>query len=159
MKGKLVGLFAVVLLALVCLLGRITYINAISGNKYKKQVLTQAQQKYESNILPAKRGDIYDRNGNILATSNKVYNVILDCKAVNSEEGDYVEPTVRALTEVLGLDEDDIRSRLTSEKTKTASIRSSRNSCPWMTRRNLMNIRQLPKTAICLMSRKKSEAM
>ena len=120
MKGKLVGLFAVVLLALVCLLGRITYINAISGNKYKKQVLTQAQQKYESNILPAKRGDIYDRNGNILATSNKVYNVILDCKAVNSEEGDYVEPTVRALTEILGLDEDDIRSRLTSEKTKNS---------------------------------------
>ena len=120
MKGKLVGLFAVVLLALVCLLGRITYINAISGNKYKKQVLTQAQQKYESNILPAKRGDIYDRNGNILATSNKVYNVILDCKAVNSEEGDYVEPTVRALTEVLGLDEDDIRSRLSSEKTKNS---------------------------------------
>ena len=120
MRGKLVGLFAVVLLALVCLLGRITYINAISGNKYKKQVLTQAQQKYESNILPAKRGDIYDRNGNILATSNKVYNVILDCKAINSEEGDYVEPTVRALTEVLGLDEDDIRSRLTSEKTKNS---------------------------------------
>ena len=120
MKGKLVGLFAVVLLALVCLLGRITYINAISGNKYKKQVLTQAQQKYESNILPAKRGDIYDKNGNILATSNKVYNVILDCKAINSEEGDYVEPTVRALTEVLGLDEDDIRSRLTSEKTKNS---------------------------------------
>ena len=60
MRGKLVGLFAVVLLALVCLLGRITYINATSGQKYKKQVLTQAQQKYESNILPAKRGDIYD---------------------------------------------------------------------------------------------------
>ena len=45
MRGKLVGLFAVVLLALVCLLGRITYINATSGQKYKKQVLTQAQQK------------------------------------------------------------------------------------------------------------------
>ena len=34
------------LLALVGLLGRITYINATSGKKYKKQVLTQAQQKY-----------------------------------------------------------------------------------------------------------------
>ena len=67
MRGKLAGLFGAVLLALVCLLGRITYINATSGNKYKKQVLTQAQQKYASNVLPAKRGNIYDRNGNILA--------------------------------------------------------------------------------------------
>lgn len=119
MRGKLVGLFAVVLLALVCLLGRITYINAISGQKYKKQVLTQAQQKYESNVLPAKRGDIYDRNGNILATSQKVYSVILDCKTVNSDE-DYIEPTVRALTEVLGLDEKDIRSRLSAEATRNS---------------------------------------
>ena len=103
MKKKLVMLFAVVLLALVGLVGRITYINATSGDKYKKQVLSQAQQKYESRVMPAKRGDIYDRNGNLLATSNKVYNVILDCKAVNSNE-DYMEPTIRALTTVLGLD-------------------------------------------------------
>ena len=54
MRGKLAGLFGAVLLALLCLLGRITYINATSGNRYKKQVLTQAQQKYASNVLPAK---------------------------------------------------------------------------------------------------------
>ena len=119
MRGKLVGLFAVVLLALVGLLGRITYINATSGKKYKKQVLTQAQQKYQSSTLPAKRGDIYDRNGNILATSQKVYSVILDCKTINSDEK-YVEPTVRALTDVLGLDEDKIRSILSAEDTKNS---------------------------------------
>lgn len=117
MRGKLVGLFGVVLLALVCLLGRITYINATNGNKYSRQVLSQAQQKYESNVIPAKRGNIYDRNGNILATSNKVYNVILDCKTVNSDEK-YIEPTIRALTTVLGLDEEKIRSRLTDSDTK-----------------------------------------
>ena len=87
MKKKLVILFSLVLLALVALTLRITYINATSGSKYKKQVLSQAQQKYESQTLPAKRGDIYDKNGNILATSNKVYNVILDCKTVNSDGG------------------------------------------------------------------------
>ena len=104
MKEKLLILFGIVLLLLVLLVLRITYINATSGSKYKKQVLSQAQQKYESQVLPAKRGDIYDKNGNILATSNKVYNVILDCKTVNSDE-DYVEPTIRALNEVLGIDE------------------------------------------------------
>ena len=117
MKKKLVILFALVLLALGVLMGRLTIINAVSGDRYKKQVLSQAQQKYESRILPAKRGDIYDRNGNLLATSNKVYNVILDCKAVNSNE-DYVEPTVRALTEVLGLDEEEIRAKLSAESTR-----------------------------------------
>ena len=119
MRGKLVGLFGVVLLALVCLLARITYINATSGSKYTRQVLTQAQQSYENNIIPAKRGNIYDRNGNLLATSNKVYNVILDCKTVNSDV-EYVEPTIRALTTVLGLDEQDIRSRLTDSDTKNS---------------------------------------
>lgn len=116
MRKKLVVLFGGVLLALVGLTVRITYINATSGDKYRKQVLSQAQQKYESRVLPAKRGDIYDRNGNLLATSNKVYNVILDCKAVNSDE-DYIEPTVNALVEILGLDEEDIRKRLTDPST------------------------------------------
>lgn len=119
MRGKLAGLFGAVLLALVCLLGRITYINATSGNKYKKQVLTQAQQKYASNVLPAKRGNIYDRNGNILATSNKVYNVILDCKTVNSDE-DYAEPTIRALNKILGVEEEKVRSLLSDEKTSSS---------------------------------------
>ena len=116
MKGKLAGLFGAVLLALVCLLGRITYINATNGDKYKKQVLTQAQQKFENDVLPAKRGNIYDRNGNILATSNKVYNVILDCKTVNSDP-DYVEPTIRALKEILGIDEEKVRSLLSDSRT------------------------------------------
>ena len=119
MRKKLVILFVTVLLALVGLAVRITYINAMSGTKYKKQVLSQAQQRYDSRVLPAKRGDIFDRNGNLLATSNKVYNVILDCKAVNSDE-DYIEPTIRALTEILGIDEEDIRGRLTKDNTKNS---------------------------------------
>lgn len=112
-------LFCAVLLALVALAARITYINATSGSKYKKQVLSQAQQRYENRVIPARRGDIYDRNGNLLATSNKVYNVILDCKAVNEKE-EYTEPTVRALVDILGLDEKEIRSRLSAEDTKNS---------------------------------------
>ena len=93
MKKKLSILLFCVLGALIVLLGVITYINFQSGDKYKKQVLSQAQQKYQNRTMPAKRGTIYDRNGNILATSNKVYNVVLDCKAVNSDE-DYLDPKI-----------------------------------------------------------------
>ena len=126
MSKKLVGLFLAVILALVALAVRITYINATNGEQYERIVLSQNQQQYESRTIPFKRGDILDRNGTILATSERVYNVILDCKVVNTEvkdsEGEettpYVEPTVQALTEILGADEDDIRQRLTSEDTR-----------------------------------------
>ena len=124
---KLVGLFIIVVLALVGLALRITYINATDGEQYKRQVLSQTQQQYDSRVIPFKRGDILDRNGNILATSEKVYNVILDCKVVNDkkkikgeEKQLYLEPTVDALVEILGLDETDIRARLEGEETKAS---------------------------------------
>ncbi len=119
MRKKLVGLFTVILLALVGLTLRITYINATSGDKYKKQVLSQTQQQYESRTLQSRRGNIYDRNGNVMATSSKVYNVILDCKTVNSDEK-YVEPTVEALTSLLGIEEAKIREYLTEESTRNS---------------------------------------
>ncbi len=119
MRKKLVCLFGLVVLALVGLCVRITYINASEGNQYKKQVLSQSQQKYESRVIPFKRGDILDRNGTVLSTSEKVYKIILDCKVVNSKE-DYVEPTIKAMVEILGLDEDIIREKLENEETKSS---------------------------------------
>lgn len=119
MRRKLVGLFITVLLALVGLTLRITYINATKGEKYQKQVLSQTQQQYTSRTLPFKRGDIYDRNGNTLAVSNKVYNVILDCKAVNSDEK-YVEPTLEALQSILKISSEEVRAVLTAEETKNS---------------------------------------
>lgn len=108
-------LFAFILFILVGLNIRIAFITAKSGDKYAKQVLSQ--QRYDSRTIPYRRGEIQDANGNVLAKSEQVYNVVLDCYAVNGNK-EYVEPTVRALVSVLGLDETDIRKRLTSEETK-----------------------------------------
>ncbi len=119
MKRKLAGLFVFVVLALICLLIRITYISAVSGKQYAKQVLAQSQSEYSSVTLPYKRGDILDRNGTVLATSEKMYNVILDCKVVNSKD-DYVKPTTDALVSILGLKEQDITSLLTADATKNS---------------------------------------
>lgn len=118
MQMKLLVLFAFILLILVGLNLRIAYITARSGDKYKKQVLSQ--QWYDSRSIPFRRGEIQDTNGNVLARCEKVYHVILDCEAVNTEQEEkkvYVEPTVKALTDVLGLDEADIRRRITDEAT------------------------------------------
>lgn len=119
MRTKLVGLFVIVILAFVGLAVRITVINAQDGDAYKKKVLTQSQQQYSSRTLPFKRGDILDTNGTVLATSEKVYNLILDCKVVNTK-AEYAEPTVAALVKYFGVSESDVRQRLTSEKTKNS---------------------------------------
>ena len=116
MKRKLAGLFAAVVLVLICLAGRITYINAVSGDRYARQVLAQSQSEYASTTLPFKRGDILDTNGITLATSEKRYNVILDCKVVNSDD-DYREPTLEALKKILDIDTVGVSSLLDDEKT------------------------------------------
>ena len=134
MRVKLVGLFGAVVLALVALSIRITYINASEGNQYKKQVLSQSQQKYESRVIPFKRGDILDRNGAVLATSEKVYKIILDCKVVNSKE-DYIEPTIKAMVEVLGIDEAVIREKLENEDTKSSQYQIMKTNVPITTKK------------------------
>ena len=134
MSVKLVGLFGAVVLALVALSIRITYINASEGNQYKKQVLSQSQQKYESRVIPFKRGDILDRNGAVLATSEKVYKIILDCKVVNSKE-DYIEPTIKAMVEVLGIDEAVIREKLENEDTKSSQYQIMKTNVPITTKK------------------------
>ena len=117
MQIKLLAVFAFVLLMLGILLTRITYIMARSGNKYAKQVLSQ--QNYDSQTIPYRRGEILDRNGIILARSDRVYNVIMDCKVINSDEN-YKEPTVKALLDNFNLSETDIRDRIDNEKTRNS---------------------------------------
>ena len=46
--------------------------------------------------------------------------MILDCKEVNDEKHDYVDATVKALVDVLGIDEDDIRKKLTDPATSSS---------------------------------------
>lgn len=67
-----------------------------------------SQQRYDSKTLPFKRGSILDANGTILAASEKVYNVILDCK-VMLDKKENEEPTLKALSECFGLDQSELR--------------------------------------------------
>jgi len=109
MQKKLAVLFIMIMLALIGLAMRITQIHAQNGEKYAKQVLSQ--QEYDSRTLPYKRGDIVDRKGTVIATSEKVYNVIVDCKLINSDE-DYVEPTIGALIKCFDVEEAVLREAL-----------------------------------------------
>lgn len=110
MQRKLVMLYGVIILAFLVLLVRITLINAFNGDKYTKIVLDQ--QQFNSRTIPFKRGDIVDRNGTKIATSERIYNVILDAKVMLSNEGKCVEPTIEILKSCFGISESDVRKVL-----------------------------------------------
>lgn len=107
MQKKLVGIFGIIVLAFALLVGRVTYINASNGEEYTKVVLDQ--QQYDSRVIPFKRGDIVDRNGTKLATSERVYNVILDVKAMLEDE-DSVDPTIQVLKDCFEIEEETVRN-------------------------------------------------
>lgn len=116
MQKKLVVLFITVLLAFAGLFYQLYRISRDNGEQYKKQVLSQ--QRYDSTTIPYKRGTILDANGSVLATSEKVYNVILDSVAI-SEKEEYLEPTLSALQREFGIDTASIRDYI--EKNKETS--------------------------------------
>ena len=90
-------------------IGAVIYYNVFQGDEYSKRVLIQKGQ--ESVIVPFKRGDIYDCNGSILATSKKVYNIVLEPK--NILEFDYSrEATTEALNTYFGISPEELSKYL-----------------------------------------------
>lgn len=117
MQAKTLLVFGVVLLLLIILVARLTYLRNENGDRYSKKVLSQ--QTYSSSVIPYRRGDIVDRNGTVLATSIKVYNLILDpktileTKKVNGEvTTPYREPTLQALTTYFDVEYDELNQIL-----------------------------------------------
>lgn len=95
MQKKLVVLFGCVLLAFAGLGVRLVYLVNEKETEYQKKVF--AQQRYDSTTLPFKRGDIVDAKGTKLATSEKVYNLVID-SAVMLDKDEYFDNTMDALT-------------------------------------------------------------
>lgn len=101
MQESFVFIFILVCLAMFGLILVMGYMTRQNGERYEKRVLSQ--QSYVSSKIPYRRGSIMDRNGVVLAQSEKVYNVILDPKVLLEKESN-IEVTLTALTEIFGLE-------------------------------------------------------
>lgn len=110
MRGKLAITAIVITLALFALIWVLYGIIKENNDQYSKIVLSQRQQEFSSRILSYRRGDIVDRNGTLLATSEKVYNLILDPQQIMKKPEYYLEPTIQALVDCFGFDSGEIRS-------------------------------------------------
>jgi len=103
-KKKLVIVFVVIIAAMAGLIFRLNYINLTRGDVYAKQVLSQ--MNYDGQTIPYRRGDILDRNGTVLATSEKVYNLVVDAYVMKNskveKDGDCLEPTLKVIGNYFG---------------------------------------------------------
>ena len=127
MQKKLVVLFIFVLLAFAGLSARLFWLAREKENQYQKRVLSQ--QQYSSTSIPYRRGDIVDARGTRLATSEKVYNLIVDAKVMNTEvsgKKPYLEPTLDALGQYFDLDMAVIRQHVTTNTTSSWYVAAKR---------------------------------
>lgn len=113
-QNKTGVVFVVVVCVLLVLSIKILMINYSDGEVYSKIVLDH--QSYTSTTIPYKRGQIQDRNGTVLAYSEKVYNLILDPKQLLSDQK-YKEPTLNALVQCFNLNREDLEKILATKST------------------------------------------
>ena len=107
MQEKLAVTVLVITLALIALVAVLYNLIEEKSEDYTQIVLNQ-HSSFDSRTIPYRRGDIVDRNGTYLATSEKVYNLIIDPNQINQNAENYLEPTVSALCEVFGYDRQEI---------------------------------------------------
>lgn len=113
MQNKLFVMAVIFTLLFLLLVARMLYINLKDGKRYEKIVL--AQQSYDSIEIPYRRGDILDRNGTQLATSEKVYNLIMEPK--NVLQSDKVKAaTIKALLQYFDITEEAVNEALKDDK-------------------------------------------
>ena len=120
MQTKLAITLSVIMLALIALILAIYQLVRNNSEEYNRIVLSQRQASYDSRTIPFRRGDIMDRNGTVLATSQKVYNLIIDPRVIYSGQDDrYVDATVQALVDYFEYDESELRTLLSEKKDKS----------------------------------------
>ncbi|MDD6035203.1 MAG: penicillin-binding transpeptidase domain-containing protein [Lachnospiraceae bacterium] len=112
MQTALWVVFCLFLVGILFVMIRVVTVGSNTG--YAKASLSQ--KTGTDTVLQYKRGEITDRNGTVLAKSEKVYHLILDSRLLVKNE-DCIEPTIRALCNVYGYSEAELRALIEEKKT------------------------------------------
>ncbi|MBR1844212.1 MAG: penicillin-binding protein 2 [Lachnospiraceae bacterium] len=125
-KKRLLLVSILIAIIFVLLELRLGYLAIKKGDEYNRIVLSQRQTSYNSEIIQSRRGDILDADGNLLATSIKVYNLIIDPKVILSyKDNRFVNATIDALSFVYDYNKWELRD-LIEEKKDASYIRYAR---------------------------------
>ena len=124
LQGRLIIILIMIGIAFAALFFNILFLQRKKEVEYNQKILSQ--QRYDSRDIPYKRGDILDRNGTYIATSEKVYNIILDPKLINTEQDKYLNASVGILKDVFGYSEEEIRGVI-ADKSDSSYVKYKQN--------------------------------
>lgn len=103
-RKKIVFIFFAVALLMLALVGRLVYL-MVWGSVYYGGKAQDIHERERS--IKAARGNIYDRNGVLLASNRTVCTISVIHNQIEDAEG-----VIRALTEALDMDEETVRARV-----------------------------------------------
>ncbi len=107
-KRRIFWLFVLILLCFAALAGRLIWVQLIQGSRYSELALGTRTRGVK---VEAKRGDIVDRNGKVLAVSIVTDSVYAIPREIKDPEG-----TAATLSRILGGSEAEILKRITRQQ-------------------------------------------
>ena len=116
LRTRLLGA-AMALLCFGVLAGRLYWLQVVQHDLYAQRA---ENQQLRSTRIPAPRGEILDRSGQTLATSATCWTVRAAPRELEAED---VEAASRTLAEILDLDEETVREKLSQRTSNDALLR------------------------------------
>ncbi|HEX8719585.1 MAG TPA: penicillin-binding protein 2 [Pyrinomonadaceae bacterium] len=107
-------LHSLVIAALVILGARLYFLQVVSGDYYAERAENQRIRRLR---IPAPRGAIFDRNGNLLVDSRSTYNILLSAEDMKGKDWNEL---LAPLSDGLGLDPGLLRERFDEAKRQAA---------------------------------------
>ena len=92
-----------IIVGLIFAAGRILYFQTVMAEELQKRAV---EQQLSDTTLSARRGSIYDRNGNLLAQSLTVWNIVLEPANIKDDEARIL--ITDGLAKILDIDKDEL---------------------------------------------------
>jgi stage V sporulation protein D (sporulation-specific penicillin-binding protein) len=107
-KRRIFALFIIILICFLALAARLVWVQLIQGGRYSELAV---ETRTRGVRVEARRGDIVDRNGKVLAVS-----IVTDSVYAIPREIKDPEATAKRLSEIIGISEDEILKRITRQQ-------------------------------------------
>ncbi|MBC7195519.1 MAG: hypothetical protein H5U37_07680, partial [Caldisericia bacterium] len=121
LNDKILKIFIIIFLCFILIISKLIYVNLIKSSELKE--MAESQWIENGKVIKAKRGTIYDRNGNILATSILRYKLILNKNLIKD-----FDKTVDFLSNKLNIEKSELIKKIESGNSQCVLIEDIKES-------------------------------